>query len=45
MIISDGFSCRSQIAHFCAGRKAMHLAEALNLDPLAPPSSPGSRAI
>ena len=31
IIISDGFSCRSQIAHFCPGRKAMHLAEVLNL--------------
>ncbi len=31
IIISDGFSCRSQIAHFCPGRHAMHLAEVLNL--------------
>jgi Fe-S oxidoreductase len=31
IIISDGFSCRSQIAHFCSGRRAMHLAELLNL--------------
>jgi len=31
IIISDGFSCRSQIAHFCPGRRAMHLAEVLNL--------------
>ncbi len=31
IIISDGFSCRTQIAHFCPGRRAMHLAEVLNL--------------
>jgi len=31
IIISDGFSCRTQIAHFCPGRNAMHLAEVLNL--------------
>ena len=31
IIISDGFSCRSQIAHFCPDRRAMHLAEVLNL--------------
>jgi FAD/FMN-containing dehydrogenase/Fe-S oxidoreductase len=31
IIISDGFSCRSQIAHFCDGRRALHLAEVLNL--------------
>ena len=31
IIISDGFSCRSQIAHFCNGRRAIHLAEVLNL--------------
>jgi Fe-S oxidoreductase len=45
IIISDGFSCRSQIAHLCPGRRALHLAEALNLGPLAPPSSPGPPAI
>jgi FAD/FMN-containing dehydrogenase/Fe-S oxidoreductase len=33
IIISDGFSCRSQIAQFCPGRRAMHLAEVLNLRP------------
>ncbi len=31
IIISDGFSCRSQIAQLCPGRHAMHLAEVLNL--------------
>jgi Fe-S oxidoreductase len=31
IIISDGFSCRSQIAQLCNGRHAMHLAEVLNL--------------
>jgi hypothetical protein len=29
IIVSDGFSCRSQIAHF-SGRRAMHFAELLN---------------
>jgi hypothetical protein len=32
IIISDGFSCRTQIAQFCPGRRAMHLAEVLNMD-------------
>jgi FAD/FMN-containing dehydrogenase/Fe-S oxidoreductase len=32
IIVSDGFSCRSQIAHF-SGRRAMHLAELLNSHP------------
>jgi hypothetical protein len=31
IIISDGFSCRSQITHFCPTRRPMHLAEVLNL--------------
>lgn len=31
IIISDGFSCRSQIVHFSPGRHPMHLAEVLNL--------------
>jgi Fe-S oxidoreductase len=31
IIIADGFSCRSQIRHFCPGRRPMHLAEVLNL--------------
>jgi Fe-S oxidoreductase len=31
LIISDGYSCRSQIAQFCPGRKALHLAEVLNM--------------
>jgi Fe-S oxidoreductase len=45
IIITDGFSCRSQIAQLCPGRRALHLAEALNLGPLLPPSSPGPPAI
>ncbi|HLH78010.1 MAG TPA: FAD-linked oxidase C-terminal domain-containing protein [Candidatus Binataceae bacterium] len=32
LIISDGFSCRSQIAQLAPGRRAMHLAEVLNLN-------------
>ncbi|HTY56156.1 MAG TPA: FAD-linked oxidase C-terminal domain-containing protein, partial [Candidatus Binataceae bacterium] len=31
LIIADGFSCRSQIAQFCPGRRPMHLAQLLNL--------------
>jgi Fe-S oxidoreductase len=31
LIIADGFSCRSQIAQFCAGRRVLHLAEVLDL--------------
>jgi FAD/FMN-containing dehydrogenase/Fe-S oxidoreductase len=31
IIISDGFSCRTQIAHLCHNRRAMHLAEVLNV--------------
>jgi Fe-S oxidoreductase len=31
IIVADGFSCRSQIRHFCPSRTAMHLAEVLNL--------------
>jgi Fe-S oxidoreductase len=31
LIIADGFACRSQIRQFCAGRRPMHLAQALNL--------------
>ncbi len=31
IIVADGFSCRSQIRHFCPPRRPMHLAEALNL--------------
>jgi Fe-S oxidoreductase len=30
-IVADGFSCRSQIADFCNGRKALHVAELLLL--------------
>jgi len=30
MIIADGFSCREQIAQ-CTGRRAMHLAEAIQM--------------
>ena len=29
IIVSDGFSCRSQIRHFCPERKPMHLAQIL----------------
>jgi len=31
IVISDGFSCRSQIRQFCPGRRPMHLAQVLNL--------------
>jgi Fe-S oxidoreductase len=31
IIVADGFSCRSQIRHFCPTRTPMHLAEVLNL--------------
>ena len=31
IIVADGFSCRSQIRHFCPSRRPMHLAEVLNL--------------
>ncbi len=31
IIVADGFSCRSQIRHFCPSRPPMHLAEVLNL--------------
>jgi Fe-S oxidoreductase len=30
IIVADGFSCRSQIRHFCPSRRPMHLAEVLN---------------
>ena len=30
IIVADGFSCRSQIRHFCPSRTPMHLAEVLN---------------
>ncbi|MGA9721884.1 MAG: FAD-linked oxidase C-terminal domain-containing protein, partial [Candidatus Binatus sp.] len=33
IIVADGFSCRSQIRHFCPSRRPMHLAEVLNLAP------------
>jgi FAD/FMN-containing dehydrogenase/Fe-S oxidoreductase len=33
IIVADGFSCRSQIRHFCPRRRPMHLAEVLNLAP------------
>lgn len=33
LIIADGFSCRAQIAQLCPGRKALHLAQVLNLRP------------
>jgi len=31
IVVADGFSCRSQIRHFCPSRTPMHLAEVLNL--------------
>jgi FAD/FMN-containing dehydrogenase/Fe-S oxidoreductase len=31
IIVADGFSCRSQIRHFCPSRTPMHLAQVLNL--------------
>ena len=31
IIVADGFSCRSQIRHFCPSRRPMHLAEVLNV--------------
>ena len=31
IIVADGFSCRSQIRHFCPSHTPMHLAEVLNL--------------
>ncbi len=31
MVISDGFSCRSQIRQFCPDRNPLHLAQVLNL--------------
>jgi Fe-S oxidoreductase len=30
IVISDGFSCRSQVRHFCPGTQAMHLAQVLD---------------
>ncbi len=33
IIVADGFSCRSQIRHFCPTRRPLHLAEVLNLAP------------
>ncbi|HYL60636.1 MAG TPA: hypothetical protein VEU51_17355, partial [Candidatus Acidoferrales bacterium] len=31
IVVADGFSCRSQIRHFCPARHPLHLAEVLNL--------------
>jgi Fe-S oxidoreductase len=31
IIVAGGFSCRSQIRHFCPSRRPIHLAEVLNL--------------
>ncbi len=33
LIIADGFACRAQIRQFCKGRRPMHLAQVLNLQP------------
>ncbi len=40
IVIADGFACRAQIRSFCDGRRPLHLAEALNLDPAAPRLEP-----
>jgi len=32
IVIADGFACRAQIRNFCAGRKPLHLAQALALE-------------
>jgi Fe-S oxidoreductase len=32
IVIADGFACRAQIRSFCAGRKPLHLAQALALE-------------
>jgi Fe-S oxidoreductase len=31
LLVADGFSCRSQITQFCNGRRALHLAQVLEL--------------
>ena len=31
IVVADGFSCRSQIRHFCPSHQPLHLAEVLNL--------------
>jgi FAD/FMN-containing dehydrogenase/Fe-S oxidoreductase len=31
MVISDGFSCRSQVRHFCPDARVMHLAQVLDI--------------
>jgi Fe-S oxidoreductase len=33
IVIADGFACRAQIRSFCDGRRPLHLAQALDLDP------------
>jgi Fe-S oxidoreductase len=30
IVISDGFSCRSQVRHFCPDARVMHLAQVLD---------------
>jgi Fe-S oxidoreductase len=30
LVVADGFSCRSQIRHFCPGTRVRHLAQMLN---------------
>ncbi len=32
IVIADGFACRAQIRNFCASRRPLHLAQALDLD-------------
>ncbi len=33
IVISDGFSCRSQVRHFCPGTHVMHVAQVLGPKP------------
>jgi FAD/FMN-containing dehydrogenase/Fe-S oxidoreductase len=33
IVIADGFACRAQIRNFCDGRRPLHLAQALALEP------------
>lgn len=42
LILADGFSCREQIRHG-TGRKALHLAQILDMQPAQPLGSDGSR--
>jgi hypothetical protein len=44
LILADGFSCREQIRHG-TGRKALHLAQILDMQPAQPPGTDSSRRI